>query len=403
MSTTTKLSKDTDGVSVDQTLYRSMIGSLLYLIASCPDIAFSVGVCARYQANPKESHLTAIKCVIKYVSGTIGYGIWLSRDTTANLAGYSDADWAGCADDRKSTSGGCFYIGNNLEFFNNIYSYDKNSECLFSWVRGFDVEVSPSILGSLVGLAPLDEYVNPFKTVHRRFNLTTKQDISIDLTGRQGLLTRDFRLLNLFFYHNVDPNSHSSEISPSHGFALQAISKNQKVDWCRVAFMSIAKFGYRNTNISSVLPFGILISRLLLNNHVPEYIGDDDRVPSLSISPFIDSHIDVLSSAHVSANGAGVVEVTDDESHRGRNLDPNFVNLRGQLAAIVATSRRLEEIVTHMETRQIAMQAEHRAFYHADNLRHTAAQLHEGEVGEFIRYTRLFFNKHPDFHPLPPR
>lgn len=91
-----------------------MIGSLLYLTASRPDIAFSVGVCARYQANPKESHLTAIKRVIKYVSGTVGYGIWLSRDTNANLEGYSDADWAGCADDRKSTSGGCFYIGNNL-------------------------------------------------------------------------------------------------------------------------------------------------------------------------------------------------------------------------------------------------------------------------------------------------
>ncbi|KAF7113337.1 hypothetical protein RHSIM_RhsimUnG0136000 [Rhododendron simsii] len=265
------------------------------------------------------------------------------------------------------------------EFFNNIYSYDEHSECLFSWVRGFDIEVSPSILGSLVGLASLDEYVYPFKTVHRHFNLTIKQDISVDLTGRslnwengvvrQGLLTRDFRLLNLFFCHNVDPNSHSSEISPSRGFARQAISKNQKVDWCRVAFMSIAKFGYRNTNISSVLPFGILISHLLLNNHIPEYIGDDDRVHSLSISPFIDSHIDVLS----------------------------------QLAAIVATGRRLEEIVTHMETCQIAMQDEQRAFYHAANLRHTASQLHKGEVGEFIRYTRLFFNQHPDFHPLPPR
>ncbi|KAG5523887.1 hypothetical protein RHGRI_030773 [Rhododendron griersonianum] len=56
-----------------------------------------------------------------------------------------------------------------------------------------------------------------------------------------------------------------------------------------------------------------------------------------------------------------------------------------------------------METRQIAMQDEQHVFYHATNLRHTAAQLHEGEVGEFIRYTRLFFNKHPDFHPPPPR
>lgn len=68
MSTTTKLSKDLDGASVDQTLYRSMIGSLLYPTTSRPDIAFSVGVCVRYQANPKESHLTTVKRVIKYVS-----------------------------------------------------------------------------------------------------------------------------------------------------------------------------------------------------------------------------------------------------------------------------------------------------------------------------------------------
>ncbi|XP_058215643.1 uncharacterized mitochondrial protein AtMg00810-like [Rhododendron vialii] len=114
MSTNTKLSKDLDGVSIDQTLYRSMIGGLLYLIASRPDIAFSVGVCARSQANAKESHLATVKRVIKYINGTMGYGIWLSNDTNSNLAGFSDADWVGCADDRKSTSGGCSYIGNNL-------------------------------------------------------------------------------------------------------------------------------------------------------------------------------------------------------------------------------------------------------------------------------------------------
>ncbi|KAF7153570.1 hypothetical protein RHSIM_Rhsim01G0047600 [Rhododendron simsii] len=80
MSTTTKLSKDLDGISIDQTLYRSMIGSLLYLTASRPDIAFSVGVCARYQANPKESHLTAVKRVIKYISGTMGYDTYATLD-----------------------------------------------------------------------------------------------------------------------------------------------------------------------------------------------------------------------------------------------------------------------------------------------------------------------------------
>ena len=96
------------------TLYRSIIGSLLYLTASEPDIAFSVGVCARYQATPKESHLTAVKRIIRYINGTPNYGLRYSKDLNACLAGYSDADWAGSVDDRKSTSRGCFYLDNNF-------------------------------------------------------------------------------------------------------------------------------------------------------------------------------------------------------------------------------------------------------------------------------------------------
>ncbi|XP_031102051.1 secreted RxLR effector protein 161-like [Ipomoea triloba] len=114
ISTSTKLFKDENGVSVDSTLYRSMIGSLLYLTASRPDIMFSVGACARYQADPKESHVKAVKRILKYVKGTLNYGIWFSNDTNLSLVGFSDADWAGNADDRKSTLGGCFFIGKNL-------------------------------------------------------------------------------------------------------------------------------------------------------------------------------------------------------------------------------------------------------------------------------------------------
>ena len=69
------------GVELDPTLYRSMIGSLLYLIASRPDIAFSVGVCAQFQAAPKESHLTTVKRIIRYINSTFDYGIWYSRDS----------------------------------------------------------------------------------------------------------------------------------------------------------------------------------------------------------------------------------------------------------------------------------------------------------------------------------
>ena len=96
------------------TLYRSMIGSLLYLTASRPDISYSVRVCARYQANPKESHMIALKRIIKYVKTTVEFGVWYSKDTSDVLAGYSDSDWARNVDDRKSTLGGCFYVGNNL-------------------------------------------------------------------------------------------------------------------------------------------------------------------------------------------------------------------------------------------------------------------------------------------------
>ncbi|BBH07107.1 Leucine-rich repeat protein kinase family protein [Prunus dulcis] len=114
MSTSTKLSKDSHGKSVDQKLYRSMIGNLLYLTASRPDISLSVGLCARFQSDPKESHLLVVKRILRYVSGTTTFGVYYSFDSNVELAGYSNADWAGSIDDRKSTTGGCFYIGNNL-------------------------------------------------------------------------------------------------------------------------------------------------------------------------------------------------------------------------------------------------------------------------------------------------
>ena len=79
MRSSVKLSLDATGVDIDPTLYRSMIGSLLYLTASRPDIAFSVVVCARFQVVLKESHLTVVKRIIRYTNGTYDYGIWYSK------------------------------------------------------------------------------------------------------------------------------------------------------------------------------------------------------------------------------------------------------------------------------------------------------------------------------------
>ena len=92
MSSFTKLNVDSSRVEVSPTLYRSIIRSLLYLRASRSDIAFSMGVYARYQVAPKESHLTVVKQIIRYINRTPDYGLWYSRDSNACLAGYSNAD-----------------------------------------------------------------------------------------------------------------------------------------------------------------------------------------------------------------------------------------------------------------------------------------------------------------------
>lgn len=113
MATSTKLDPKI-GKSVDVTGYRGMIGSLLYLTASRPDIMYATCLCARFQADPKEPHLIAVKRIFKYLKGTTELGLWYPRESDFNLFGYSDADFAGCKIDRKSTTGSCQFLGDRL-------------------------------------------------------------------------------------------------------------------------------------------------------------------------------------------------------------------------------------------------------------------------------------------------
>lgn len=109
-----KLKKDEKCVDMDQSLYMSMIGSLLCLTTCRPDITFVVGVCARYQSEPKMSHITQVKRILKYINGTSDYGILYSHNENSLLIEYCNTDWAESADDKKRTSRGCFFLGNNL-------------------------------------------------------------------------------------------------------------------------------------------------------------------------------------------------------------------------------------------------------------------------------------------------
>jgi hypothetical protein len=114
MGTNGHLDLDTGGKSVDQKVYQSMIGSLLYLCASRPDIMLFVCMCARFQADPKEVHLRAMKRIMRYLVYTPKFGLWYPKGSTFDLIGYSDADWAGCKIDRKSTSGIFRFLGRSL-------------------------------------------------------------------------------------------------------------------------------------------------------------------------------------------------------------------------------------------------------------------------------------------------
>ena len=107
------------GKSVDQKAYRSMIGSLLYLCASRPDIMLSVCMCARFQSDPKECHLVAVKRILRYLVATPCFGLWYPKGSTFDLIGYSDSDYAGCKVDRKSTSGTCQFLGRSLVSWNS--------------------------------------------------------------------------------------------------------------------------------------------------------------------------------------------------------------------------------------------------------------------------------------------
>ncbi|GJV59313.1 putative ribonuclease H-like domain-containing protein [Tanacetum coccineum] len=114
METHKPLLKDADGEDVDEHLYRSMIGSVMYLTSSRPDIMFTVCACTRFQVNPKSSHLHAVKKIFRYLKGQPKLGLWYPNDSPIDLVAYTDSDYAGESLDKKSTTGGCQFLGCRL-------------------------------------------------------------------------------------------------------------------------------------------------------------------------------------------------------------------------------------------------------------------------------------------------
>nr|GEZ07519.1 retrovirus-related Pol polyprotein from transposon TNT 1-94 [Tanacetum cinerariifolium] len=109
-----KLDEDKEGKAVDPSHYRGMIGTLLYLTASRPDLQFAICMCAWYQARPTEKHVHAVKRIFRYLRGTVNWGLWYLKDSSVALTTFADADHAGCQDTRRSTSGSMQFLGERL-------------------------------------------------------------------------------------------------------------------------------------------------------------------------------------------------------------------------------------------------------------------------------------------------
>lgn len=114
MEVNVKYRKDEGELLQDPTMYRRLVGSLVYLTITRPDISFAVNLLSQFMASPRHLHLAAAKRILRYLSGTSHRGIFFPTGSSLTLVAYSDADWAGCPDTRRSTTGWCVYLGNAL-------------------------------------------------------------------------------------------------------------------------------------------------------------------------------------------------------------------------------------------------------------------------------------------------
>ena len=114
VDTASKLAAQSSDPVADPTEYRSIAGGLQYLTFTRPDISYAVQQICLHMHDPRANHLLLVKRVLRYIRGTADYGLTLYRRTSNKLLAYSDADWAGCPDTRRSTSGYCVFLGANL-------------------------------------------------------------------------------------------------------------------------------------------------------------------------------------------------------------------------------------------------------------------------------------------------
>ncbi|KAA8538836.1 hypothetical protein F0562_025528 [Nyssa sinensis] len=394
MSTSTKLSSDTIDKDVDPTLYKSMIGNLLYLSFSRPDIAFSVGVCARFQSKPKESHSIALKRVVRYINATLEYGIRYSIDTNATLAAYSYADLASNVDDRKSTNDHCSVSRLHLHQLVSTFIvvstvYGELSFILLIIMAPCRHLVTEDQFPFAISLVPQPRNPPLYRSATARtrrpfiqgreflperdswhssrgsawFSLCSKhcrekvlaralhcdrskafQVIGAHLS--QGLLSEDYRFLNLVVSYDLSPMSHTNNLTRSHSTLLYATATGVPIGGAYVNFSAIDSAASGRHTV--VLPFGSVITRICVGQGVPIYTSD--MVRELS-GPFIRRTL-TQSQRHVGLVDADADAAEDMEADvaeaSGTVLDEDYLALSTQRTHIQAIHERQDQFAANL-------------------------------------------------------
>ncbi|KAI3718757.1 hypothetical protein L6452_19640 [Arctium lappa] len=216
-----KLGLDPDGKVVDQKKYRGMIGSLMYLTASRPDIMFSTCLCARFQAKPKESHLLAVKRIFRYIKGTPYLGLWYPKSSDYILIAYSDADFGGNQLDKKSNSGHLQFLGDRL-----ISWASKKQNCVSISTAEAEYVAAASCCAQVLWMKmQLRDYGMLYKTVP--IYCDSKSAIAISVNPVQHTKTKHIDMGYHFIKHHVEEVSSSGCLSsgPLSSFGLGVIEQ----------------------------------------------------------------------------------------------------------------------------------------------------------------------------------
>nr|GEW64313.1 uncharacterized mitochondrial protein AtMg00810-like [Tanacetum cinerariifolium] len=193
-----KLDLDQNGTPVDATKYRSMIGALMYLTSSRPDIVHATCLCAQYQVKPTKKHLKEVKRIFCYLQRTVNTGLWYTKDSGFELTGYSDADYAGCKDTFKSTSGGPQFLGEKLV----SWSSKKQDYAALSTAKAEYVSLSACCAQVLWMRTQLTDYGFHFNKIP--IYCDSKSAIAISCNPVQHSRTKHIAVRNHFINEHIE-------------------------------------------------------------------------------------------------------------------------------------------------------------------------------------------------------